>query len=396
MRRLTLPEHTTRAFASLPTAVADAITSSGAARVSVNRSGRTILRTSSRVGVVRIGADLEFRVTPKIPIRRVLWLLGHARDPRGWLDDTVVDLSEVDDLMAAVAVSFLAAARRALAGGVLQGYRVTEEAAPVLRGRLREADQLRSRLGLAVPTEIRYDDYTTDVVENQLLLAAALRLLRLPGIPPATRTGLRHLVSLLADVRSLPPTGTPPATADNRLTRRYQPAVRLARIVLAGHGLDQPSGAVRASGFLFDLNRAFEDWLTAALDRSLAPYGGNLDNQYRTHLDNDHLIDIRPDLVWHVHGQYAGVLDAKYKLIKQARYPHGDIYQMLAYCAALGLPAGHLVYASGDIENAQHVVRHAGTRLHVWALDLAQPIPRLLAQVDRLADAVAGDAPSRS
>jgi 5-methylcytosine-specific restriction enzyme subunit McrC len=365
------------------------------ARVVANRAGQTVLRTSSWVGVIRVDDDVELRVTPKIPIHRLLWLLGHARDPRGWRDDTVVDLSEVDDLMSAVAISYLAAARRAVADGVLQGYRVTDEAGPVLRGRLREADQLRNRLGLAVPVEIRYDDYTTDIAENQLLLAAALRLLHLPGVPPATRLGLRHLVTLLADVRSLPPTGTPPATTDNRLTRRYQPALRLARIVLAGHGLDQPAGDVAASGFLFDLNRAFEDWLAAALGTALAPFGGSLYDQHRTHLDDGSAIDIRPDLVWQLNGQYAGVLDAKYKRIKVTSYPHGDLYQLLAYCAALGLPAGHLVYASGDAENAQHVVRHAGTRLHVWALDLSQPIPQLLAQVDRLAHTVAGNRPGQ-
>ena len=287
MRRLTLDEHTTRTFAGVPPEVADAIAASKAARVWTNRAGQTVLRTSSYVGVVRIGDEVEVRVRPKITIHRLLWLLGYARDPKGWRDDTVVGLSEVDDLMAAVGVSYLAAARRALAGGVLQGYRVTDEAAPVLRGRLREADQLRHRLGLAVPIEIRYDDYTTDITENQLLLAAALRLLRLPGVPTPTRLGLRHLIALLADVRSLPPAGTPPATADNQLTRRYQPALRLARIVLAGHGLDQPAGDVAASGFLFNLDHAFENWLTATLGRALAPFGGSLDDQHRTGLLHD-------------------------------------------------------------------------------------------------------------
>src|SRR5439155_19317090 len=82
-----------------------------------------------------------------------------------------------------------------------------------------------------------------------------------------------------------------------------------------------------------------------------------LDDQHRTHLDDSKTIDIRPDLVWQIDGQHAGVLDAKYKLIKQARYPHCGLYQMLAYCSALGLSAGHLVYASGDAEDPQHVVR---------------------------------------
>jgi 5-methylcytosine-specific restriction enzyme subunit McrC len=76
-------------------------------------------------------------------------------------------LVAVDDLVAAVGVSFLAAANRAPAAGVLQGYRVTDEALPVLRGRLRDADQLRGRLGQAMSLEVRNDDYTVDILKNQ-------------------------------------------------------------------------------------------------------------------------------------------------------------------------------------------------------------------------------------
>ena len=150
MRRLTLPECSRRAFALLPRPAADALAATKAVRVGVDRAGRTLLSASSRVGVLRVG-DVELRVTPKMRIRRLLWLLGHARDPAGWRTDEVVELSVVDDLIAAVAVSFLAATRRALAGGVLQGYRVTDEALPLLRGRLREADQFRARLGALAP-----------------------------------------------------------------------------------------------------------------------------------------------------------------------------------------------------------------------------------------------------
>jgi 5-methylcytosine-specific restriction enzyme subunit McrC len=330
-------------------------------------------------------ADVELRITPKIGIRRLLWLLGHAQDPDGWRDEDVVPLAAVDDLVAALAVSFLAATRRALAAGVLQGYRTIEEALPVLRGRLREADQLRRRLGIAVPLEVRYDDYTLDIPENRILLAAALRLLRIPGLPMATQIGLRRVLTTLADVTPLTPGDTPPATADTRLSRRYQPALRLARLVLAGRSLDQPPGSTHASGFLFNLNKVFEDWLTAVLRRALARHhGGRLRIQYTDQLCDGRQVPIRPDLVWEINGQPAAVLDAKYKRSTSGDRPYGDLYQMVAYCTALGLPAGHLVYARGDTPR-EYVVRHARTRIHTWVLDLAQPTSGILDQVGHLA-----------
>lgn len=60
-----------------------------------------------------------------------------------------------------------------MAQGLLQGYRVTEESSTVLRGRLREADQMRRRFGLAIPMEVRFDDYSADIAENQLLRGGA-------------------------------------------------------------------------------------------------------------------------------------------------------------------------------------------------------------------------------
>ena len=44
------------------------------------------------------------------------------------------------------------------------------------------------------------------------------------------------------------------------------------------------------------------------------------------------------------------VIDAKYKAEKPAGYPNADLYQMLAYCTALRLSDGHLVYAKGSAE----------------------------------------------
>jgi 5-methylcytosine-specific restriction enzyme subunit McrC len=387
VRRLTLPEHKARAFSPIARSTADALTATGAVKVSADLDGRTVLKASSFVGVLRCD-EIELRITPKIGIHRLLWLLGHARDPSGWRDDDIVDLSTVDELVAAVAVSFHAAVRRALAHGVLQGYRTVEEALPLLRGRLRESDQLRRRLGLVVPLEVRYDDYTVDIPENRILLAAARRLLRIPGLPSTTHAGLRQLLATLADVTPLVAGEKPPDTVPSRLTRHYQPALRLARVVLAGRSIDQPPGSTAASGFLFDLNKAFEDWLTATLRRALEPHGGRLRDQYRSHLDHRRQLRIRPDLVWERQSRPAAVLDAKYKRVQDDSRPHADLYQMLAYCTALGVPEGHLVYASGDT-SASHTVREAGTRLRTWVLDLSQQTDHILAQVDRIACAVA-------
>ncbi|MFF5114501.1 AAA family ATPase [Streptosporangium sp. NPDC000509] len=95
-----------------------------------------------------------------------------------------------------VIIGTMNTADRALRRGVLQGYREVEEALPVLRGRIREADQIRRRYGLPLPVEVRYDDYTVDIAENRLLL---------PGLAVPTRRTLRHVIARLAGVSAAAP-----------------------------------------------------------------------------------------------------------------------------------------------------------------------------------------------
>ena len=385
LRLLTIPEYTTKAYRPLPPAVAGALAKTGAVQVTMDLQGRTQLTSTSYVGVVRAG-DVELRVTPKLPIRRLLWLVGYASDPKGWRDEQQVDLQEIDELVAAMAVTFVAASSRALARGLLHGYRVTEEASITLRGRLREADQVRRRLTVALPLEVRYDDYTVDIPENQLLLSAALRLRHLPDLPTNTRAALHRLVAVMGEVTPLIPGQQLPETRFDQLNRHYRPAILLARLILSGKSLEQPPGATTAAGFLFDLNTVFEQWLTTALREALLPFGGRLRGQWPGHLDMGKSISLRPDMVWERGGRPAGVVDAKYKsLHTEGVGSNPDLYQMLAYCTVLGLSAGHLVYAAGEQTPGRCVVMNTKITISTWALHLDKLVPELLGEVAQLA-----------
>ncbi|MGH3905692.1 MAG: restriction endonuclease, partial [Pseudonocardiaceae bacterium] len=68
--------------------------------------------------------------------------------------------------------------------------------------------------------------------------------------------------------------------------------------------------------------------------------------------------------------------------------------QVLAYCTALRLPRGHLVYARGNADPVRHVVQHAGIEIVCHALDLALPPGKLLAQVADIADELVANSPA--
>ena len=366
--------------------VGEALAASGAVTAIRVGGGEWEVGPSTKVGVVTIG-DVTVWIRPKVHISRVMFLLGYAKNP-GWRADQIA-LAEVDDLVPVLAQAFADQADRAIETGLLQGYTEVDDSLTVLRGRLREQDQLRQRFGIALPLLVRYDDHTVDIPENQLLRGATELLLRVPGVHTMVRSRLRRLRGVLADV-SAPVQGGPlPVWRPNRLNERYHVALWLAEVLLRRNAIDQAPGAVRLGGFLVDMAKVYEDFLTAALTESLEQHGGWARPQDRHHLDVDEAIAMRPDLVWYRDAAPAAVIDAKYKAEKPAGFPDADLYQMLAYCTALQLDDGHLVYAKGNAEEVAHTVRHADIKIHAHTLDLSQPPVDLLAQVDALAYRIA-------
>lgn len=361
--------------------------------------GIWLLTPGRKVGTVQIGPSLQASVTPKVNIDRLMFMMGYARDPSFWRDEPVTVTTE-QDLPEVLAVTFSRLAAAALATGLMQGYRTVDDSLYVVRGRIRADDQLRQRYQLPLPVEVRYDEFTTDIPENQILLAATLCLLRLPRIHPATRAGLNHLRFQLSDI-SAPRPGAPlPAWRPSRLNARYQPALKTAELILVAASFEQhrdenSADDIRVSGFLLDAWKIFEDFVCIALSESLAGRPGYARLQYPGRLDTAGAISIEPDFTWWEGTRAAAVVDAKYKVERSSRYPNADTYQVLAYCTALGLADGHLVYAQGETEPRRHQVEHSPITIHTHALDLAARPGELLAQVKNLAQDIAGGMGSR-
>ncbi|WP_200827265.1 McrC family protein [Thermomonospora echinospora] len=388
---ITLVEHGPAVSHPLDDALGRALAASRlvSAAPEAGRPGHWQIRAKGKVGVATVTAPAGGAVTvwirPKVPIARLLFLLGYALNPRGWRDEDVA-LDTDDELLPVMARLFERQAERVLRQGLLRGYRIAEETSTLVRGRIREADQLRRHHGRLVPVEIVHDEYTSDITENRLLLTATERLLRLShGVPADVRGGLLRLRTRLAGIAPIKRGHEPLVWRLNRLNARYQHALRLAEIVLDGCSVEQRPGGVTVSGFLFDMYKVFEDFVTIALREAL-PGDGHCELQSNQHLDERREIRMIPDLVHHaVDGTPLAVADAKYKVERPKGYPDADLYQMLAYCTALNLRDGHLIYAKGNAPHAAHRVRHARITIHQHTLELNQPAADLLTEIQALA-----------
>ena len=346
------------------------------------------LTPGSTVGAVEIG-DLSVLIKPKIPIPQLLSLVCYAMSrfvPQRGLFDFPREYALPDVLALALA----SAARRAFSRGLLRGYRTEEEALHTVRGRIMFAEQIRRRYGIALPVEVRYDEFTDDIPANRLVKAAAYRLGGMQLRWPAARTGLGWVAAMLDNVSLMefPPNAVPEVRFD-RLNEHYREVIALSRLVLRHSAFESGRGQVRASGFLMDMNVVFQELVTQALREALGVSERELRESSIRTLDKEGQVRLRPDLTWWRGADCLFVGDAKYK-VADGRVHHDDLYQLLAYVTALDLPGGMLVYAEGEADTATYRVRHSGRRLEVTALDLSGTIDDVLDRVDHIAGTVRG------
>jgi 5-methylcytosine-specific restriction enzyme subunit McrC len=384
-----------RAEPSLTPEQGRALAASGVvtAAPSAYRPGVWLVGPAGKVGVARI-ANIEIRIKPKVEIARLLFLVGYAEHGAEWRSDTV-PVAEAADLVPVVAQALWRQTERSIRQGLLPGYLVVEESAQVLRGRLRESEQLHRHHGLPLPLEIRHDEFTTDIPENRILRTACERMLAVPRVDAESQRMLRRLLRDFSDVTPISRGDPIPEWQPSRLNARYHAALRLAELVLRATSVEHESGGIAVNGFLLDMPQLFEDFVTTALQEALvATYGGRVQGQETNYLDEAAQVILRPDIVWKVRGSTVAVIDAKYKAEKLAGYPNADLYQLLAYCTVLGLPNGHLVYAKGNEEPARHRIRRSGVEIFCHAVDLSLPPDRLISQMQDLARTIAATRPA--
>ncbi|WP_448006155.1 McrC family protein [Agromyces bauzanensis] len=349
--------------------------------------GRWIVAAKQHVGIARID-ELELRVRPKVRPDRLVELLVTSLDRIAW-DHDDVDWTASDDLVTTIAGAFLATAERALNSGILQGY-VTEEAnLYAVRGRIDLSRQMSRNPGLPLPIAVTYDEYTIDILENQLLAGAGRLLLRLLGLPNSLQLRLRRLEYHLLEVTPIRPSPIPPTVRWTRLNLRYRPSVTLARIILTWGALDfEGEGSTDAPAFMVDMNQVFEDVVGQGIREALGPEL-TVDLQVGDYLDAGRRIPIRPDIVVRDGLRVIAVADVKYKRASREGVSSDDVFQALAYATRYGLRECTLIYPERPtierLEVGEVTIRLEAVELDRGKSDREAAIELLAGQFRRLA-----------
>lgn len=227
-------------------------------------------------------------------IARLIFMLGYSSHGAAWQASTV-DIGEAADLVPAIAQALWRQVSRAIHQGLLPGYVIRKESSLVLRGLLLESAQMERHHGQPLPLEIRYDEFSVDIPENQILRTACERMLLVPRVDVESSRMLRRLLRDFADVSSLQRGDPIPLWEPTRINARYHTALRLAELVLRATSAEHAAGSVAINGFLLDMPQVFEDFVTVALREAIEDScGGRVVAQSRHYLDEAGHVVLKP------------------------------------------------------------------------------------------------------
>lgn len=299
------------------------------------------LKPSSKVGALEIG-DMSVLIEPKIGIPKLLSLVCYTMGVYKPQEQELFDFQKAQTLPDLLALALIASTRRAVGRGLLRRYIAEEDALHTVRGRIRFDEQIRRRYGIPFPVDLRFDEFTEDILANRLVKAAAARLGRMTLHTGKARQGLGWIAATLENVSLLEfRRKRVPRVRFDRLNEHYRLVVGLARLILIHSEFESCRGDVRASGILIDMNKLFQEFFMLALRETLGVSSRSLRSEYTVHFDKKERVELRPDLTWWDDGDTCTFVgDAKYKTSTMAECA------TTTYTSCLPMPQ-HLTFQEG-------------------------------------------------
>jgi len=313
--------------------------------------------------------DLRVLIQPKVPIENLFYMLTYAYKLARFRDQESL-LAGSDDLFEFIVLIFVKQVEQLVRHGIYRSYIDYEDNQRFLRGRLILSQHLQRNVVQAHRFFQRTNEFTPDVIENQILKYALWQLSRLNYDDANLRIRLRRSLSAFSEV-SLSDISV--ADCDrviyNRLNLSYETQIQLAKLLLQHLSVEGHAGQNTFATYLLPMYQVFEVFVANYLAAYFSEHNSfALDIKPEIWLDMDQKERGEPDLVLTRDGRPYMVLDTKYKIFSGAP-SQSDRNQMFMYCHTLGLSQGTLIYAGKQNDDYQ---RHfKGVTVEAMSLSLA-------------------------
>lgn len=376
-------------------AIAASLAESGRVKMVELREGIQI-ETRSFVGIIPFDT-FSLHITPRVSSTDMVRMIDYSfRAEASRMGDRYGSVA-VDSVLPSdiVIAALLGEIRYLLRRGLVRQYVEYQDTVPFCRGRI-QFNALVSQAGPAVALPCIYEDHTSNVLLNQVLLASA-KLCCEEAVSPYLRATAFRLVEQLGANCSFS-IGGPIEYREiisglTRLTKHYRPAIELSCLLHDSLIPDaEGSKARRFPAFLVDMNRVFERFVGGLL-MEFSPPGiyvfpqDPIPTPYST--DGSLPPHPRPDFVLREeNGGICRVLDAKYKFLDNRSIDIGDLYQLTIYGLAVGADRVVALYPGSGNRDSEYAFRGScGARTSVIsrAVNLSE-IWRILDSPERSAE----------
>jgi 5-methylcytosine-specific restriction enzyme subunit McrC len=357
---------------------------------------RLVIHATADPDVVTIGATswvgalavpgLVVRVMPKVSVTNFFAMLGAGVSPDAF-DHEHVTWSDTDELIDGVAYFAIRLIDSSTMRGLVHGYVPREERMRTIRGRLLVEEFARRPWSAAEP-QCRFDDFTADIVENQLFRCTLQAMLSWPQLAPHVRREALRVLGRFDGVADTPATKHAAPLPITRLNEHYEDAMRLSRLVLQAMSLSHEAGDQQANSLMVDMDDLFRRWISQELDFRLAPEM-RIERDEDVWLDEGRAVTMAPDIVVRRGSDVVLVGDAKYSVGADGYLASRDYLELIAYTTAMGQPTGLLVHCNSDRSpESEIVIRNAGTRILCRPIRLDGSYAAVCRSLDGLADLV--------
>lgn len=323
--------------------LSDVLNTSGMLNVLPLKDGLQIEATSF-VGQIQLG-DLCVSVRPKLDGLPLLRLLAYAYrlSDVALLGETSFahDTAPFQDLLI---WRLVAEATNLLRRGLRRDYLRTKELLGSPRGRIDFVAMVNTGGTLTAALPCTHHPRSPDSLPNRILLAGLHLATRLT-CDISLRSEVRKLAKLLDDSVSRVVLNKGLwrrwARSSNRLTENYQPALRLIYLLWSSSSISLEGDIKDLSlpGFLFDMNRFFQQLLTRFLEENLSEFSVRSEHRLLGTLvyasgwnpQKRHDPAPRPDFALVKNGKVIRLLDAKYRDVWETSLPRDMLYQLAIY-----------------------------------------------------------------
>lgn len=275
--------------------------------------------------------------------RQLIRMLATAHDLPISVDAATMLDTQRHSMLEVLITRFVTLTEEAVRRGMPRAYMHHADDLLALRGRLDPVRQFTVLAANPARLACHYDEFSEDIVLNQVLKAAILRL-RMLASSLSNQRRLGELALIYTDVATVPHGQLRwDRIVPDRSNARWQTLLRLARLILGERFQTSTHGSTDGFALLFDMNILFEHYVARLLGPIAGAAGWTLHAQggYKPCLKPDGkeggLFATKPDLRLIRKGKVGVILDTKWKRLTnpgddpKMGIDQADIYQVMAY-----------------------------------------------------------------